>query len=320
MAVNEHPVDGASPEDARIAALYRSASAEEPPQRFEAIIHAAAVSETRKAASPSSPRWWEAWRLPFAFAAVAVLSVSVVMLIHEERGDPLTLTPERSTPPSTESRSGSPAAPEAPIADLARPPVVRDAERGAQSAPVPPTRREAQPEPAKRAATEPSTQATAKQVPAPAAPPETDATTSELRPFRAAPPLVDDARGPAAPPARDAEGAQRGRPLTSPAKPQPMQAPQAAMPAAPSSAPPGPAEASRPAASAWDKRMEKPDASTGASPAVGRLIAELDGLAPSQWIDRIVSLRREGRHADATALLAEFKRRYPEEPLPAGVR
>lgn len=41
---------------------------------------------------------------------------------------------------------------------------------------------------------------------------------------------------------------------------------------------------------------------------------------PEQWIRRITELRREGRVADADALLAEFRKRYPDWPVPEALR
>jgi hypothetical protein len=35
-----------------------------------------------------------------------------------------------------------------------------------------------------------------------------------------------------------------------------------------------------------------------------------------KWVQRIVEWRRAGRTADADVLLAEFRRRFPEHPLP----
>jgi len=40
------------------------------------------------------------------------------------------------------------------------------------------------------------------------------------------------------------------------------------------------------------------------------VIAELDKEPPARWVDRIQTLRREGRRAEADALLREFTRRY----------
>jgi hypothetical protein len=39
--------------------------------------------------------------------------------------------------------------------------------------------------------------------------------------------------------------------------------------------------------------------------------------APEKWVQRIVEWRRTGRTADADALTAEFRRRFPDHPLPS---
>jgi hypothetical protein len=52
------------------------------------------------------------------------------------------------------------------------------------------------------------------------------------------------------------------------------------------------------------------------APAVAAIAAELEGRPPAAWLDRVATLRRDGRTEDADALLAEFRRRHPDEPLP----
>lgn len=39
-------------------------------------------------------------------------------------------------------------------------------------------------------------------------------------------------------------------------------------------------------------------------------------MTPEQWLTRIEALRKEGRQAEADALLAEFRQRFPDYPLP----
>ena len=40
---------------------------------------------------------------------------------------------------------------------------------------------------------------------------------------------------------------------------------------------------------------------------------------PERWLERIVQLRKEGKHEEADKLLAEFKRRYPDYRIPENV-
>ena len=83
MAVNGER--GAAPDESRIRELYRDASTQEPPARVDAAIRAAA----HEALAPRAPRaaWWVPWRVPFALAAVAVISVSLATLVMEEKGE-----------------------------------------------------------------------------------------------------------------------------------------------------------------------------------------------------------------------------------------
>jgi hypothetical protein len=43
---------------------------------------------------------------------------------------------------------------------------------------------------------------------------------------------------------------------------------------------------------------------------------EFEGSAPT-WLERIVKLRSEGRHAEADAELKRFRERYPDVQVPA---
>jgi hypothetical protein len=41
---------------------------------------------------------------------------------------------------------------------------------------------------------------------------------------------------------------------------------------------------------------------------------------PQKWLVRIEELKRQGRAAEAEEMLSEFKRRFPEHPLPLGAK
>ena len=60
-----------------------------------------------------------------------------------------------------------------------------------------------------------------------------------------------------------------------------------------------------------------PTADTGA---VAALLKELDAKPPEKWLERIEELKRQGRGGEAEAMLTEFKGRFPNHPLPAGLR
>jgi hypothetical protein len=47
------------------------------------------------------------------------------------------------------------------------------------------------------------------------------------------------------------------------------------------------------------------------------LVRSLEGQPFTVWVERIVNLRRDGRHDDADALVAVFRRRFPDVELPA---
>ncbi|HYH42978.1 MAG TPA: hypothetical protein VD867_13445, partial [Burkholderiales bacterium] len=127
MAVNEHP-EPPSPADRRIAVLYREAAREEAPAHLDARLMAAAREGLAPRPAAARAPWWIAWRLPFAFAAVAVVSVSLVTLVMDEGGD--RLTPEQApvaappySPPAAVAEAPSAVAetdPSAPAPSAAR--------------------------------------------------------------------------------------------------------------------------------------------------------------------------------------------------------
>lgn len=274
MAVNEHDERGIASADARIARLYRQAAAEEPPARLDAAIAAAARERRAAPARRKPPAWWTLWRLPFAVAAVAIVSVSLVTLMMEEGGERLT-APEPAPPVVTHPQVGQPgskardaAAPEralAPAPRRSRPseaaPAGAPEVQGAARSELETERVPASPPPAQEreaVAAEPG--ASASQSPAPRA---------EAKKLREQAAAAED-RAPAAP------AAARGR----------MES-----------------DAARPLA----RRTAD----------IERLVAELDLEPPARWIERVLMLRSEGRRSEADALLAELKRRFPKEPLPA---
>ena len=158
------------------------------------------------------------------------------------------------------------------------------------------------------------------------------------------PPASPKEAAPAAPPASRDASVPRRAPGTMKAKERPM---------APEPKPAGSAVPQQPAAPVPQAPLEKPfsaaDESAGpAAAAVGRLAPmpeergasrqsieadrpgrmAADALqkraeqaeSPERWLDRIVALRREGRHKEADEAYAEFKRRYPEYRIPDAMR
>ena len=48
--------------------------------------------------------------------------------------------------------------------------------------------------------------------------------------------------------------------------------------------------------------------------------SDLERQPPEKWLERIEELRQASRTAELNDLLAEFRKRFPDHPLPAGVR
>lgn len=66
--------------------------------------------------------------------------------------------------------------------------------------------------------------------------------------------------------------------------------------------------------------LPAPAAAPAPPPAVGGLMSEtLRYEPPERWLERIVQLRKEGKHEEAEKLLAEFRRRYPDYRIPENV-
>ena len=53
-----------------------------------------------------------------------------------------------------------------------------------------------------------------------------------------------------------------------------------------------------------------------AAPAARARMAEQAAETPERWLERIVQLRKEGRHEEAEKQLAEFRKRYPDYKVP----
>jgi hypothetical protein len=118
------------------------------------------------------------------------------------------------------------------------------------------------------------------------------------QPFVAAPSPADEERARSA-----AENAAAGRVASAPTAPSELQA------AAPSRA-----DARRPAPLAGamvleSAKQDRPRAWHG-----------FEKEPPEKWLARIEELKVQGRGAEAQEMLAEFKRRFPQHPLPAGLR
>lgn len=295
MAVNDQ--DKAA--DDRIARLFREAAHEEPPAHLDNAIQRASRASGRPRPSRTQT-WWGPWRLPFAFAAVAIVSVSLVTLVLEEGGERLTDAPQRpieAKPQApAELEAAAPGARSVPAEQSvqldSRPPPAPDRgatrERaktlqentGSGNAGMPATERQS------RAGETSSVQPRVGE--AATSRPSEGATALQKTPKSSAPAPIS---------ARDAAAESSGAPAATPAP-----------------APPAVEAAPAPPAAA---RMRKSESMAPPRGDAASEIAKLEREPPAVWLERIVILRGEGRESEADALLAEFKARFPGAALPA---
>jgi hypothetical protein len=302
---NAGGTSGDAERDARLDRLYREGGGEMPPARLDAAILAAAHREVGARPRPqSSPL--RHWSVPVSIAALVVLSVSLVTLVQEEGDNRLTEIPPVTPPPALEPKA-SPLAPaamaEAGREDRSEP---RRSERLA--APAASTLAPLMPQPQAGAPALPNL--LAKPAPAPSARARDEATV-DMRGMAAESPYSLESRRPVT------QGAQApASPVTA------KEAPAAMAGRVMSSAPPAPAQpAAQPvpkaAVSDQGRSME-----AGGSAVLQRppIWSDLERQPPEKWLERIEELRRASRTAELNDLLAEFRKRFPDRPLPAWVR
>ena len=318
MAVRANP----PPEelDPRLAELYRTASIEEPPSRIDQAIRSAARTGTPRREARAAPGWM-AWRVPLAVASVAVVSATLAILVREERPETVAEAPAPPLAPAIQ-----PALPPPPAIQPAPPPPAAD-ERlmAAPQAALPPLR-----EPAPQRKTERAEAAGAVQAPPPVLPPMQP--RADLpQPFPAAPaPPPTPAEPQAVAPSAAADAAKRAAPAVADETRQQRTAPSATIgirgleaqdsrreaprpEANPRASVSAPAPLAKPAPAA----APKPEVSRArAFGEIGALTSELQGEPPQRWLERVASLRRDGRNTEADALLAEFRKRFPNESVP----
>ena len=310
--------------DPRLAELYHTASAEEPPPRLDQAIRSAARTGTPRREARSAP-WWMAWRVPLAVASVAVVSATLAILVKEERPETVA---EVSPPAPSPAVQPPPPPPALPIQPSPAPPAAPDertrAARESVPAPqaaVPPLR-----EPALQRKAERGEAAGALQAP----PPAQSSADARPHPFPAAPPPAPRSAEPQpVPPAAAADAAKNAASAADELR-QRRTAPSATIgirgleaedsrrdASRPEAAPRPPMSAPAPSAKPAPPPAAKPEASRARTFAeIGALKAELEGEPPQRWLERVASLRRDGRNAEADALLAEFRKRFPNEPVP----
>ncbi len=305
--------------DRELSLHYRAASTEMPPPALGRALRAAAA----EAVATPPKRWHRKWGAPLAMAASVVLGLGMVLRVALERPD---LHPAPAPVPYS--------APAAAPAPAPAPAVVQRSESGPASAPA--AEVQARPDAAARADTAAS-QATPQLAPPPSAAdkapvpspprqasipdakPQTGTATEAAAPMRdlarAAPSmhLPPVAASPAAPAAASASGSVRSE-APSMVEPSPGQAAgatmNAAVPERRAALSTAPAARAKSAGAATSQDADSADPS---------IVAEA-GLAPDEWLRRIVVLRGAARHAEADASLARFIRRYPDYRIPAEAR
>lgn len=290
MALNEH--DMRDPErDARLDRLYAHAGREEPPARLDAAIQAAARRAVGARPRPLGARL-RRWGVPISIAAVVVVSVSLVTLMREQGAGRLD---ESYSPAPAEPKAAAPAEP------------VRAQEKA-------------------RDRVEPRGRAEVASPQAPAVPAERAGAASSADAQLRAPGLAEPA-GARLKPAEEAGSGVAPRALgeadraaTREAAPgaevlgkKKTEARAADAPDAP------PAAALRSAPARIDQEPPAAPARETSERSLAddrlkSLMKELENEPPESWLERIERLRREGRHADADALLVEFKKRFPGHP------
>ena len=322
MAVNDREYS----DDPRIAAVYREASAEEPSRALDSAV----LRNAREALAPVSgaPRsaWWMPWRVPVAFAAVAVLSVSIGLVVEREGGEPLRLEAPPAPPPAapapppaalpqsevvqsqaTQSAAGaSAAAKREPPRDEAAALAEREAEEAARA-----QRREATDAAVQQKRSEARERAllrdsapTAQSKAAAGRAAEADAVPTAPPAAAPAPSATPMVAPPPPPAASERASAMEALPAAPDSAPKPFAAP-------PPAAKPRAAPAPKPLAA--ERRAAKPDPRDSALAAI---VIELEQRPPAEWRERIAALRREGRADDADALAVEYRRRFPGEAPP----
>ena len=288
-------------ERALAAALPRPPGRSEPDAALDARILAAAHAAAQT--PPMTRARMSRWTLPLGLAASLCLAVGLAWRIQLEApaqqaaqrshpAPPAVATAPASAEQGSDAASQAKAAP--PAAATTPPPAA--AKPAAGPRPTVPSPRAVMP----AASSEP--RQTSDMQPATAVAPPPPAPVAAPAPLPPAPPPAEPAM--AAPQAAPAM-AQDAAPAPAPAAPRPL----AAMPAQTAKARSGAAAARASVVMEADAPLEDVPPATANAPGVR-----------DAWLQRISELQRQGRLDDARASLAEFRRRYPDAPLPPDLR
>lgn len=321
--------------DAKLAALYRAAARDEPPPALDDAIRAAARREVGARPRHAGSSFIRSWRVPLSIAAVIVVSVSLVTLMREE-------APEVAQPPRAESPTDAerkPAAADRGAATVSNT-LVPDEQRSKSIGLKSPKQTSApgigirgntvSPEPAaqprKEKAAVDRVETDAPSAPSPLAKratPEAFPSAADMRDNKVTAPAEPSRRSAKEDVRRDVAAA----PSESRQRPQASAPIVAAVPAA-GSASEAKAQFRSEAANADSAAREsspmpapaaKPQSLSSVPPMTGSIQAYVN-LPPEKWLERIEELRKLGRLEEAKTNLAEFKKRYPDYPLPASLK
>src|SRR5262245_48302003 len=292
--------------DEELSRRYRELAREEPPRALDDAILAAARREVRSHPAPLvAPSGRRRWFVPVAAAAVIVLSAVVTLNMQREQPD--IDSPQYAPPPAAVRKDEAPAvAPRAEMREQLHAPKAKEADM--QYSKVEPQK--IQPERRQRQAAPPPKPAAPSQAPAgePSALARAPVEAKPAEQERFSPDPAPVAAAPAPPPPPQAQ--------MKPAAPAVQPAPRAADSAS------GATSAAPPPAAAEDRRAfgglrDSPRLDQRSSSLAKR---EAQVEPPEKMLERIATLRREGREKEADDLYAEFKRRYPDYRIPEALR
>lgn len=282
--------------DDEISRRYRDLAREEPPRALDDAILAASRRAVEARPAPLvAPTGRRRWRVPVAAAAVIVLTAVLTLHVQREQPDE-ELSAVSPAPPAAQKEQKAAAAAPAEVQQdkLAARPGETEAYREKKDAAKAPT-------PERRRAKEPA--------PAPAIVPS-------IPPAAAPAPALADRAQPR-PPADPGRFAPDPAPSAAP----PLPAAQMQMRPAEPAAKPAPRAAEATAGAGERRAMTESRDSMRQREELGSVAKRADlSEPPERMLERIATLRREGRHKDADELYTEFKRRFPDYRIPEAMR
>jgi len=301
---NRGGLNGYAERDPGIERLYREAAGETPPAHLDAAILAAARREAGARPRSIGPKL-RRWHVPVSIAAVLVVTVSLVVLMREERpmlmmrDEGTLLKLERETLEEGRRRIEEADAPPGQATHA-------EAQQGSRQPPA------AAPESPRRESRDDTKPSAGMGKPAdeprlrmsrPASVPD-ESTLARMEragkpmspPVQTLPPGVDEERAASAKADTVAAGKVAASPAT-PSEPQAARSTADAPPAKPVAGGPMPRYVEQARPPVWRGFEKEP---------------------PEKWLAHIEELRKQGRVAEAEEMLSEFKRRFPAHSVPSG--